>query len=292
MKRSTTIDTQAFPAFRPFLVKAVKFAKASGGRFSKFDLQCAREWLKQRKWREEPPSLRIKYLIELFPVIFDYQNSVDVNDCDLERECAEAQRMIFREAVEKASVSTIRMIDNFQRDLSEEGIDWERALLKGESFSICASKLLNYRERYCGCSAISRTLATAMFVTDFGLWLGLPKVSCLKDEMLLKLFQIRASRMQTDSFSDESGCSSSNSTCSAESKRVTQRHLRKPIKSLRSEERDSSDKRRNSSSRRRRFFQRRSRDGQKQRLERRLERPEFPSARTSKWERSSTYDLL
>jgi hypothetical protein len=204
MKRAATIDPRAFPAFTYFLRSAMEFADVSGGRFSRYDLESSRRWLKQRKWREDPPSRRIEYLIELFPVIFDYQTRADTSDYDLKRDCAEAQRLIFREAVEKACISTIHMVEHFNRDWEEQGVDWDQALLQGESFSKVASKLLNYRDKHSGCCVTSRTLATAMFVTDFGLYLGLPKVPCLKDEMLLKLFQDKASQVQSDSSSGES----------------------------------------------------------------------------------------
>jgi len=183
----------------------MEFADVSGGRFSRFDLETSRRWLKQRKWREDPPSRRIEYLIELIPVIFAYQKKVEKRDYELERDCAEAQRMIVREAVEKACVSTIRMVDHFNRDWEEQGVDWDQALLREESFDIVASKLLNYRERSCNSPVISRKLATAMFVTDFGLCLGLPKVSCVKDEMLLQLFQEKASRVNPGSCYNEGG---------------------------------------------------------------------------------------
>lgn len=196
------IDPQAFPAFTRFCRRAKEFAEVSGGRFSRYDYESSRRWLKQRKWREDPPSRRIEYLVELFPVIFDYQKKADKRDCELERDCDEAQRKIFREAVEKACVSTIHLVEHFHRDWKEQGFDWERALLEGESFEKVASKLLNYREKFCGCPAVLKNLATAMFVTDFGLCLGLPKVSCLKDETLLKLFQDKASTLQPESDDD------------------------------------------------------------------------------------------
>jgi len=196
------IDPHAFPAFTSFCRRAMEFAEVSGGRFSRYDLESSRRWLMQRKWREDPPSRRIEYLVELFPVIFDYQKKADKRDCELERDCDEAQRKIFREAVEKACVSTIHLVDHFDRDWDEQGCDWERALLEGESFEKVASKLLNYREKFCGTPVVIRNLATAMFVTDFGLCLGLPKVSCLKDETLLKLFQDKASALQPESDDD------------------------------------------------------------------------------------------
>jgi len=200
--KPVTIDPQAFPAFASFCRRAMEFAEVSGGRFSKYDLESSRKWLKQRKWREDPPSRRIEYLVELFPIIFDYQKKANNRDCELERDCAEAQRLIFREAVEKACVSTIHLVEHFKRDWTEQGFDWERALLEGEGFQKVASKLLNYRAKFRRCPVVARTLATAMFVTDFGLCLGIPKVSCLKDETLLKLFQDQASALQPGSEDD------------------------------------------------------------------------------------------
>lgn len=246
MIRPATIDPQAFPAYEYFCRQAMEFAEVSGGRFSRYDLDSSKRWLKQRKWREDPPSRRIEYLVELFPIIFDYQKKADNRDCDLERDCAEAQQMIFREAVEKACVSTIYMVEHFNRDWEEQGFDWDQALLEGQSFETVASKLLNYRERWCGCPAISRTLATAMFVTDFGLCLGLPKVSCLKDEMLLKLFQDKASESQLDI--DDGGTRSGAKNVRAEE----QRHSISRSRSI-SEGSVSSD-----SNNRRRFFRKRS----------------------------------
>lgn len=257
MKRSTTIIyPKAFPAYKYFLGRAMEFAEVSGGRFSRYDLETSRSWLKQRKWQEDPPSRRIEYLIELFPVILDYQKKVEKRDYDLEKDCAEAQRLIVREAVEKACVSTIRMVDHFNRDWEEQGVDWDEALLQGESFDIVASKLLNYRERYSGSPLISRKLATAMFVTDFGLCLGLPKVSCLKDEMLLQIFQEKASQVNL-------GRSSSEGRCTISSKKNTPGAGPLRCNSKRASSAETAGS--NNNKRRKKFFRRDRRNGKEPR---------------------------
>jgi len=299
MTRTATIDPRAFPAFSYFLRRAMEFADVSGGRFSSFDLESSRRWLKQRKWREDPPSRRIWYLVELFPVIYDYQKKADTSCNDLKRDCEEAQRMIFREAVEKACVSTIRMVESFDRDWEEQGVDWEQALLQGESFCKVASKLLNYREKCCGCSAISRTLATAMFVTDFGLWLGLPKVPCLEDEMLLKAFQDKASRVQVQPHT------SSDEGFTRDGIREIVHHAKRHnCKSRRRSTSEGSES--NNYKRRRRFFRRDSQSEKKKRsntrsnrgkslsmIELSIRNPHDSASRmTSSKEKHSIHDLL
>jgi len=85
--------------------------------------------------------------------------------------------------VEKACLSAIHQLE-IERDPSIKGEDWDNL---NQPFTHCTSKLLNYFENTrAKRKDWGRKLLTAMFVTDFGLFIGLKKVPCDKDERLLE----------------------------------------------------------------------------------------------------------
>lgn len=185
------LNPDAFPAFGAFVKKAIPYAEASGGRFLKQDVLKARECVEKKKQPTVAENARLHHLIKVLPLFDEYRKRVEKGDSDLKLQCMDAQRMVVREGVEKACLSAIHQLE-IERDPKIKGEDWDNL---DQPFTHCTSKLLNYfegtrRKR----KDWSRTLLTGMFVTDFGLLLGLKKVPCHKDERLLENYLAKADR--------------------------------------------------------------------------------------------------
>jgi len=180
------LDMDSFPAYNPLLREAQKYTAISGCRFLKQDVMKAENYIEQKM---EPQSDNIALMMELLPTINVFKALIIEGNQDLKQLCFKAQRLVVREAVEKACLTAIHQLD-IEPDPNIKGEDWDNL---NQPFLTCCAKLINFfegsRKRRI---QHQRMLLTGMFVTDFGLWCGIPKVSCEKDEKLLSDFLDKA----------------------------------------------------------------------------------------------------
>jgi len=182
------LDMENFPAYNPLLREARKYTAISGCRFLKQDVIKANNYIEQKM---EPQSDNIGFMMELLPTINVFKAQIIEGNLDLKNQCFKAQRVVVREGVEKACLSAIHQLE-IEPDPNIKGEDWDNL---NQPFLTCCSKLINFfkgsRKRK---RDHQRMLLTGMFVTDFGLWCGIPKVSCEKDEKLLSDFLDKAAQ--------------------------------------------------------------------------------------------------
>jgi len=180
------LDMESFPSYNPLLREALKYTAISGCRFLKQDVSKAQKYIEQKM---EPPSDNIAFMMELLPTINVFKAQIMEGNKQLEQQCFKAQKVVVREGVEKACLSAIHQLE-IEPDPNIKGEDWDNL---NQPFLTCCAKLINFFE---GARKKKREhqrmLLTGMFVTDFGLWCGIPKVSCEKDEKLLSDFLDKA----------------------------------------------------------------------------------------------------
>jgi len=182
------LDMENFPAYNPLLREALKYTAVSGCRFLKQDVIKANNYIEQKM---EPQSDNIKFMMDLLPTINVFKAQIIEGNQELKQQCFKAQRVVVREGVEKACLSAIHQLE-IEPDPNIKGEDWDNL---NQPFLTCCSKLINFFEGSRKSKReYQRMLLTGMFVTDFGLWCGIPKVSCEKDEKLLSDFLDKAAQ--------------------------------------------------------------------------------------------------
>jgi len=184
----------SFPAYDPLLMKALKYTAESGCRFLKQDVKSAKMCVDQKT---EPRSKSVALMMELLPTIYEFRTRIIRGDNDLKQQCAKAQRAVVRAGVEKACLSAVHQLD-IDPVPNIKGEDWDDL---EQPFLTCGTKLLNFFEgSFQKDIEHQQMLLTGMFITDFGLWCGISKVSCVNDEKLLSDFLDMAAQ-----FSKEQG---------------------------------------------------------------------------------------